>query len=94
MPEIWREKLTTMRAKLEIHDIHEYKNEQGEVSQQTLLMQAVGKSGAYDESGSDEDNTFAKFTPAANMSITIQNPALLDKFKVGDKFYVDFTAAE
>lgn len=47
----------------------------------------------YDDSGLDEDNTFAKFSPGANLSINIANPALWGKFKVGDRFYVDFTPA-
>jgi len=29
----------------------------------------------------------------ASLTINIANPALFGKFKVGDKFYVDFTAA-
>lgn len=47
----------------------------------------------YPEDGSDEDNTFAKFSPSANLSINIANPDLFGKFNVGDKFYVDFTPA-
>jgi hypothetical protein len=33
-------------------------------------------------------------SPGANLTIHIANPALWGKFKHGDKFYVDFTAAE
>lgn len=45
----------------------------------------------YPEDGSDEDNTYAKFTPGADLSMNIANPALFGSFKVGDTFYVDFT---
>jgi hypothetical protein len=40
-----------------------------------------------------EDNTYAKFSPGANLSINIANQALWGRFKVGDRFYVDFTPA-
>jgi hypothetical protein len=43
--------------------------------------------------GMDEDNTFAKFSPSANFSICVANPALLGKLKAGQKYYVDFTEA-
>ena len=45
----------------------------------------------YDEHGNDEDNTFAKFSPSGQFIITVANPALLGKFKVGETYYVDFT---
>lgn len=61
-------------------------------SQETLTMHAVAAS-KYPEDGSDEDNTFAKFSPGATLSINIANPALFGKFKVGDTYYVDFTPA-
>ncbi len=56
-----------------------------------LKFSAVCKDSAYPNDGTDEDNTFARWTPCAEMSMTVQNPALLGKFTVGDKFYVDFT---
>ncbi len=60
---------------------------------ETLHFSAVAKSGSYPEDGSDEDNTYAKFSPSANLSISITNPALLGKFTPGEKYYVDFTPA-
>jgi hypothetical protein len=56
-------------------------------------MQAVCAS-KYPEDGLDEDNTFAKFSPSASFSITIANPALFGAFKVGEKYYLDFSKAE
>jgi len=49
------------------------------------------KDGAYPEDGSDENNTFAKFTPNAEFRMTVQNSALIGRFQEGDEFYVDFT---
>ncbi|WWT39811.1 hypothetical protein [Microcystis phage Mwe-JY25] len=47
----------------------------------------------YPADGSDENNTFAKFSPSANLTIVIANPALIGQFAPGDTFYVDFIPA-
>lgn len=57
-------------------------------------MSCVPKNGSYPEDGSDEDNTFARFSPSGALKLTIANPALLGKFAPGQKFYLDFTEAE
>ena len=61
---------------------------------QRLTLNAVGKDGAYPEDGTSEDNTFARWTPQADMTMTINNPNLLGQFEEGQKFYIDFTRAE
>lgn len=82
--------MTTMRAKMRVASVTKY----GEpTSQVNLTFAAVGKSTGYPADGSDEDNTFARYTPNASLQMSIQNPALLDKFEEGQKFYVDFTPA-
>jgi hypothetical protein len=60
---------------------------------ETLNMTAVSRA-KYDEEGSDENNTYARFTPSATLAITIANPALRGKFEPGQQFYVDFTPAD
>ena len=83
----------TMRAKMRIQQVK--KNEYGGVLQDISLdLRAVGPNSAYPEDGSDENNTFARWTPSADLSMTISNPALFESFSVGDEFYVDFTKAE
>lgn len=62
-------------------------------SSETIHAAPVGRSGSYPADGSDEDNTFAKFSPSGSLSLQIANPALLGKIKPGDTFYVDFTPA-
>lgn len=47
----------------------------------------------YPADGSDENNTYAKFTPSASLEMTVTNPSLLGTFKPGQVFYVDFTPA-
>ena len=84
---------TTMRAKVVLNSISRYPTA-GEATQETVSFSAVSKSEAYPTDGSDEDNTYAKFSPSASFSITICNPALIGQFNVGEKYYVDFTPAD
>ena len=78
--------MTTMRAKLQISSIEQFP------TSERLKFQAVAAK-SYPADGSDEDNTYAKFSPQADFTITITNPALLGQFKAGEKYYVDFTPA-
>lgn len=48
---------------------------------------------SYPADGSDEDNTYAKFSPSGELSLTIANPVLLGVIEPGRKFYLDFTLA-
>lgn len=80
---------TTMRAKFAINRIEQFAG-----GNEKLHFSAVPKSSAYPADGSDEDNTYAHFSPQGELSLTIANPALHGKFKAGEKFYLDFTPAE
>jgi len=77
-----------MRAKLAVTGVQ--KLEDGEI----LEFCGVSKCDGYPEDGSDENNTYAKYSPCVSLQITIQNPALYGKFAPGQQFYVDFTLAE
>lgn len=81
--------MTTMRAKLSVTGITNY----GTTSE-GLTFKAVSKDGTYPADGSDEDNSFARFTPQADLTMVINNPDLLGKYKIGDKVYVDFSPAQ
>lgn len=63
------------------------------VLSESVKFRAVCKSDGYGEDGMDENNTFAKFSPTADLSINICNPNLFGKLNEGDQFYVDFTKA-
>ena len=78
--------MATMRAKMKVFSVQvtEYT--------ETLTFGAVA-AGKYPEDGSDENNTYAKFTPSAKIEITVANPELHGKFRPGETFYVDFTPA-
>ena len=78
-----------MRAKLVIETVTTHPN-----GSEDLKFRAVGRDDSYPEDGSDENNTFAKFTPSAELSMHVANPALQGKFKAGQQFYVDFTPCE
>jgi len=80
--------MADMRAKMCITNVHEGNN------YEILSFNAVSKSEAYPEDGSDENNTYALWTPQASINITINNPALHGKFKIGEEYYVDFTKAK
>jgi hypothetical protein len=80
--------MTTMRAKFQLASVEVFPG-----GNEKLKFLAVGRSSAYPADGSDEDNTYAKYSPSASCEIYITNPALNGKFKPGDKFYVDFTPA-
>lgn len=77
-----------MRAKLQVGNVNRF------AACEQLKMHAVCKTGPYTGLGEDEDNTYALYSPQAEFTITINNPALFGKFNPGDKFYADFTKAE
>lgn len=77
--------MVTMRAKFVVSTVMKLN------TSECVIFRAVGKPEGYPEDGSDEDNTFAKFTPMADLVVTITNPALFGTFECGKKFYADFT---
>jgi hypothetical protein len=83
-----RIEMAAMRAKMKLNKIETYG------SSETLHFNAVCKSEGYPADGSDEDNTFAMWTPTAELKMQITNPALVGSFKEGEVFYVDFTKVE
>lgn len=77
----------TMRAKMQVNKIERFP------TQDRITCNAVCAK-TYPEDGSDEDNTYAKFSPSGELTLTIANPALLGKIEPGQKFYLDFTPAD
>lgn len=78
---------TRMRAKLKLQTVT--RMEHGE----QLVFNAVAASG-YPSDGSDENNTYAKFSPSAKLELSVANPKLFGRFNPGESYYVDFTPAE
>jgi hypothetical protein len=83
--------MTTMRAKVRVSGVFPFLGDDGKVSSERLMFSGVYKSDGYPSDGSDEDNTFAKFTPSLSFDMLVNNPSLIGSFTVGDTFYVDFT---
>ncbi|MFQ6309906.1 hypothetical protein [Lysobacter capsici] len=80
--------MSTMRAKFVVSNVEKFDGSE------RVTFRAVGKSSSYPDDGSDEDNTFARFTPSADLTIHIVNPTLLGQFEPDQKFYADFTPVE
>jgi len=84
--------MPNMRAKMRVADINAYPKD-GATSQETLVFYAVSRSDSYPPDGSDENNTYARFSPSGRLELTVANPALFGKFEVGEEYYLDFTKA-
>lgn len=85
--------MTTMRAKMQVSSVFPHRDGDGNTTSETLHFHGVSKSSAYPADGSDEDNTFAKWSPSVNLQMQVANPVLFGQFEPGQKFYVDFTPA-
>jgi len=73
-----------MRAKMEVSKVERFRE------MDRIICNAVAAK-AYPADGSDEDNTYAKFSPSAHFEINVANPALIGQFAEGEVYYVDFT---
>jgi hypothetical protein len=90
-PAMEKPTMSKMRAKLRLNYVKEVEWD-GKKQQEVLTFNAVAAS-KYPEDGSDENNTFAKWSPSAEFEIRVANPALWGQFKVTEEYYVDFTPA-
>ncbi len=82
-----------MRAKVRVGAIIPGNPQHDGNPTEALTLFGVAKSGAYPEDGSDENNSFARWSPSVTFSMHIANPDLVGTFEVGDTFYVDFIPA-
>jgi hypothetical protein len=78
-----------MLAKVRVGSVAPFQHE-GATVQERLVFHGVAKSGGYPDDGSDEDNTFARFSPSLLVDLQLANPALFGKFQPGDTFYLRF----
>ena len=73
-------------------------NGEGKHTVEEVQMRAVGgtkvNKNGYPADGSDEDNTYAMYTPSADFRISVTNANLFGQFKPEQKYYVDLTLAE
>jgi hypothetical protein len=87
-----------MRAKMVVSDVTTYRTNPNDPTSpiigETLKMRAVCKADGYGADGKDEDNSYARWTPSADLTMYINNPELLGRFKPGVKMYVNFESVD
>lgn len=85
-----------MRAKFYVTGVQEHFSDEAKTikSGETLTMFPVCKSGGYPADGTDEDNTYARWSPSGSLTLFIANPNLWGKYAVNEKMYLDFSPAE
>lgn len=79
----------SMRAKMMVTNVERLLG-----GEEVIHFMAVCGSTAFGPEGESEDNTFARYTPQGELSLTVTNPVLAGKFKYGQKYYLDFTPSE
>jgi len=83
--------MSDMRAKMLMIQVEQnFNGPNGEQTAEGYTFRAVGAR-SYDDTGKDENNTYALYTPCADLHMTVTNPTLFNKFKEGTEFYLDFT---
>ena len=76
-----------LRCKMRVEEVTHRKEPDGSTSQETVKLSAVyGKEGTA-------NGQWSKWTPAANFSISINNPGAFGKLSAGHEFFVDFVPA-
>ena len=55
---------------------------------QTFMFEAI-----HDNS-TEESRRFAKYTPSARLTMTVDNPSAQEFFELGKTYYLDFSRAE
>jgi hypothetical protein len=86
--------MSTMRAKVAVFSVQEFHyGTDGGKSAETVTFNPISKDGPYGSDGTDEDNSYAKWTPSGEIRLQITNPALWGQFQNGQRFYVDFSPA-
>ena len=76
-----------MRAKFLVTKV-----EQVNPTTQRVAMMAVSDA-PFSAEGASDDNSFARWTPSGELTMTITNPNLVGALPEGKKFYLDFTEA-
>ena len=89
--------MSTMRAKYYVTKIEDTMNGAFKVGEHLIMAAVCAKSydpdGFNSEEGLTEDQAFTKWSPSGNFDIWMTNPNLYGRFKVGAKYYLDFTEA-
>lgn len=77
-----------LRAKMRVEQVTRVIGADGQPAQEQVKLRAV-----YGE-GNSENAKWAKYTPAANFDIYINNPEAFGQLSSGFEYYVDFIPVE
>lgn len=75
--------MTTMRAKMQLIEVTQMSG-----CERIKLVPVASRD--FGPQGESEDNTYARYTPCGELTLTISNPDLRGVFKPGQRFYLDF----
>lgn len=76
-----------LRCKMRVSEVVHSKAADGSTEQERVTLAAVyGKEGTANAQ-------WSKWTPSANFTISISNPAAFNKLSKGHEYFVDFTSA-
>jgi hypothetical protein len=78
--------MAVIRAKLRVNQVIHYIDNLGQIESEEVKLTAV-----YDDDPESDNAQWSKWTPSANLSITISNPAAIGKLTKDHEFYIDFT---
>ena len=78
------EPLAVTRCKMRVSSVSRSMNDKGETESETVKLSAVYGT------GETENAKWSKWTPSADLSITISNPGAIGKLSKGHEYFVDF----
>lgn len=83
-----------MKAKFQLGSVTQNIGSDGNVQSVQISGFPVTGDKPFGPKGESEDNTYARYSPSGELKLTITNPELFGQFKLGQKFYLNFTEAE
>lgn len=79
-----------VRAKFYVSEVKQTRNNYGGKEGElltTIKLQAVTGT-------NDENKAFFRWTPSGSIDLGTVNPTVVEQFRIGDEFYIDFTPAK
>lgn len=75
-----------VRCKMKVTEINKRSSQWSDTPQDSSEVKLTPVMG-------DANKTWAKYTPAGSIALTINNPEAFEQFKIGETYFVDFTPA-
>ncbi len=77
-----------LRAKFVIHSITRYEGKE------VLQLKSMSNLGKKNQGNPNDDEADSIWTPYSYCNLTVDSPALMGRFTVGQEFYADFTPVQ